>query len=481
MPPFARSNARSADAALFEPLEARQLLAAEITSFTATPQIIAPGELVTLEARVTGGTGGVKAVTFFLDRDNNGRWTRGFDESLRDVFAPVPGDPTLYRAVVASNITWPANARLAADVVDNANVWSTGGPETDSIDVKPHVFITDLAVEFVAGNFYKVSARIGKEGESNPPFSSTAGVTFYVDRNNDGRWTPGVDTHLDFITTPDAAGIYTNIVQVPLPWDAPQRVIAAAKDTRAAGNPWGPNRAAIPRITLGNMPEVVGLTVTVNNPKVPGAITVGETATITAQVSANFGIEAISFFYDKNGDGLWTPGVDVNLGQRFDNGFNTTGTYQITIPVTEAFLRGVQSIAAVAKDSSVRGNDNWGPPRQIQVRVARAPTVSNPQASPLIVPNGGVVTINVAARDDFGIRAVTAFLDVNQNDRFDPGVDNVSPGFGTRISGLATDGVWRLTITANVFITPATYKIYIATVDFQGLWSTRVLTTINVV
>jgi hypothetical protein len=466
-----------------EALERRDLMTnPTVTTFIALDTITAPGEAVTLRATATDDFG-IRAVSFFLDRNLNGRFDNGQDQPLGDVFTADAGNPGRYSLVVRPNTSWGPTGQVVADAVDVTGIWSAAPLRSVLINVAPLWEVSNFYIRPVGvGSVFIVEAEVARPQFAGAAETQVTGVTFFADRNNNGVWDgSSIDTDLGFVTTPDGSR-YSKLVTIDN-WVEPRRIVAAAKDSRLLGNPWGSPRVAAPRDGAGGIPFVNSVVITpVDPPQIPGAIVVGEWLRITADVTAaSPGIAAITFFADRNNNGRWDTGIDFDLGAQFVGGGPITGVFERLVQVREEIFPsgGFRAIAVAVKDASSRPNDTWSPNRSAYVRVVTPPQISNITTSVTSVPRTQSFFVDFDAPDDFGTRAASVFLDRNNNGLFDPGTDIVGTLVG-RIAGSTQNGRWRVSITTTGITTPGTYTLYVAGVDFEGAWGRRATGTIQV-
>ena len=202
-------------------------------------------------------------------------------------------------------------------------------------------------------------------------------------------------------------------------------------------------------------------------------------------------MRTVSVFYDRNNNGLWDSGVDIDLGFTSVAAGVTQTTVVLTGGLTQAMEGALGSINVVVQDRSNRGLDEWGPAMSRAVnRVLTPPRISNVTVvGGPSVPRNSTVTLEFDATDDFGLRAATAFLDATRNGLFDFGLDREG-GAATLLSGTDRAGRWRISIALDG-IAPGPYTIFLAGVDYfrgttdtggpvNGVWGPRVSTAITI-
>lgn len=463
-----------------EPLETREVFSAPVvTTFAATASILAPGESVTLRGTATDDFG-IRAVTFFVDRNANGRFDAGADESLGDVFTADPGNPGRYSLTITANTSWGNTPQFCCDAVDTTGVWS-GAPRATSVTVAPLWEVSQLFIRPVGAAAFIIEAMVHRPQVTGALETNPVGVTFFADRNANGRWDGStIDTDLGFVTNPDSEDRYIAVVTIQN-WVNPKRITAAVMDDRAAGNPWGPTRMAAPRDGAGGLPLITDVRIeSFDPPQIPGAVVNGEWFKITADATASAGIVAVTFYYDKNNNGLWDAGIDTDLGAQFVGNGQTQGTFERLVQARDELFTagGFQHIGVAVKDASGRPNDAWSPSHSGILRVITPPRINTPTTA-ASVARGQTITLEFNAPDDFATRTVSAFLDKNGNGLFDAGTDIVGTN-PIRFLGKAANGRWRITISTSGITSAGTFTLYMAGVDFEGGWGRRGSTTIQI-
>jgi hypothetical protein len=474
----ALARPRPLDLVALEPLEQRQVLAApEVTGFGATLSMVAPGDQVTLLGTATDESG-IRAMSFFLDRNSNGRFDNGTDQPLADVFTPDQWGR--YALGLVANESWGPAPAFGCNAVDNTGVWGVT-PGKLAINIAPRWEITELSGYQDTTIDWSFRAKLGRAHLEGAIETNVVGVTFFQDKNLNGRWDgPSIDTDFGFVQTPDPyTGEYV-LHKMMYPWTGPRRIVAAVLDDRAIGNGWGTPRSGAVRTAWGswNMPRVTELQVqTVNPPQVPGAVVNGEVFKIAGYIEG-YQMRAATCYYDKNANGLWDSGIDTDLGARFYTGDNYGVAFEVTVARDQLFAAGgFQRIAVAGRYQS--DTDDWGPSRTSIIRVIDPPKINSPSTSVASVPRGQSFFLEFNAPDDFGTRTVSGFLDRNNNGLYDAGIDIVATN-AVRIQGDTRNGRWRVTLSTLVINTPGTYRLYMAGVDFEGAWARRGTTIIQV-
>ncbi len=446
-----------------------------------------------VSAAVTDPTG-IRATTFFLDMDGNGRWTPNIDVSLETFFAT--GTSITRQNTFATDLSGRTSVSICVDAVDTAGNWR-GAVVIGSATQPAAPQVTALWIEEQFPDVFEIVADAKGPGQYGASSTDIAEVQFFIDQNNNKAFDALTDRMLGgqttFATLANGERRFTVIFDISsAPWD--RNGVFAAVITTGTGTTFGTQlssiRQATVRGTLGGVPLITSITTEVGINPGNGSTTFatpGTAVRVTANWSAVSGGRAVTFFFDRNNNGLWDPANDFDLGFRFVTG--TSGTVNFTSAALPASVVGFGSIAAAVQDLSGRGADAWGPARTDSIRQIRGvPAVSNISAPPS-TPLNSTLTFTARMRDDYGVRAGSAFLDINGNG-LDAGDLRVTTF--TRLSGNERDGVWQFSLNLTG-LAAGTYSIYVAGVDFytghssqpggatSGLWGPRTAFSITVV
>lgn len=366
------------------------------------PPSAGAGQIMRLTANVTDSA--PRAVTWFIDRLANFRFDPGIDVDLGADFNG--NDGWSIDVLVTSQMA--GRSVIMADAVDEQGAWAgatagtamwiSAGPIVAFITTSPS---TNL---FAKGETVTLTAAVSAGIQ-------LTGVTFFLDANGDGGWTPGTD--VDLGTDTNAAGGWTKTFTVGSTWPA-------------AGARFGAN--GFNGATFGDFSKTTSLVDFSVGPLVgsittPSSVTWNESFTVIATNLRGSNVRAVSFFFDADHNGFWTPGFDTDLGADFDgsNGWSIT-----TIGRTTWFPESNGRIVA----SAVNTNGAWGRGTSTNAfPVYDRPRVSNPGFSsngtigPNIVTFGATGSLTVDFVASAGVVSATFFVDIDQNGRWTPGTD----------------------------------------------------------
>lgn len=193
----------------------------------------------------------------------------------------------------------------------------------------------------------------------------------------------------------------------------------------------------------------------------PDPAPTGIAATVVVDASATSGVRAVSIFRDVDGNGRWTSGIDQALGDIF--AASQDGRFRRNIVPQSSWGRAVRIVA-----DAVSNTGQWtGAPRSTTFTNNARPTATLAELSASGVARGANVTVNIDASDDTSVRAVTAFLDVDNNGAWTGGVDR---DLGSDLTRDPVTGRFAITFaTTSEMGSGGTVRV--DAVDADGAWS----------
>lgn len=382
-------------------LESRQLFSPSILSYAIEPNVVTPGDSVTLSVLPTSSAP-VRAVTFFRDLDGNGRWTPGTDVDLGAVFTP---SGSFYNKTITTDITWPRNTRICADVVDTNGQWCIA-PTSRNLTVNrlPTISVLNVnpAANIPRGSNITVSVTASDD-------AGVVAASLFLDIDNDGYWTPGTDTALGdiFNGTPSGSNtIFTKSITTNTSWPSSVTLCADVRDTNGR---WTQIPLSQPITTRAINPLTARVTSISGDDESSAGGTRDRILTVT--VTGDTAVKAATAFIDFDNNGRWTPNMDVSLGTIF--GFPNGGNYDFNVPATQD-LRGADSIPVVADAVDVLGTWTTNTVQYAlfdvgHIQITQFTAFSGPPTSYRFV----VDTDSPAGFD--AVAAVRVFIDSNNN------------------------------------------------------------------
>ncbi len=451
-----------------EPLEPRVVLSAPpvVHGLTIPDEAaISGGRPVTVTARVTDDVG-VRGVTYFLDYNEDGEWTPGVDRHLGQRFAPDPGTTDRYSLTFAFD--WdmmqfdaPVGSlglRFAVNAVDTDGQWPVNAFTRDVLIVERPVVSQIVALPL---NTFETRLTALVDSPFAVPASNPRGVTFWFDANGNGRWDPGIDTHLAYTEAAVGPGGREFTVDVPVNpgWPHPRHFAAAARDDRPSPDRLGPPSVAVERGTGAPPPAVDQLVLhsTAIRPRV--SVVAGYAVELRVEWSTP-GVTALTFFRDVNQNGLWDYTIDQHLTHAIPT---APGSHTASIVIDKAWGGGRTAIGvALRTDPGVLGNDGWSPVRSVFFVTRFEAWIAPPSSTVIDASPGGAFALDITARDDRAVRSAVAFLDFNGDGRLGPG----EPAFaGVRLSSAPGPvAMFRVSLVAP--LTPGSYSLGVYAFDF---------------
>lgn len=468
----------------FEPieeLEARALMSAPVLGdieFGSTfPTAYQPTRI---SVDVTDDTG-VRAATFFMDRNGNGRWDPFVDQPLGDDF--TRDQDGRFSVTATPDGTWPAYpdyARIVADAVDIDGQWATQRPTRTMVFIGLPVissFWASIVPQFEGQPqpFLQITLAAKVDEPFVYPYGAT-NVTFFLDRNFNATWDPGVDVDFGEAIDRDDRGYRTRSAVVFGGALGGQLCAVPFRSLSAPGERFGaPVVATFVRQNSSFLPgpPVVTRTLAFNqtNPNaqffLPGERMRIEFVADTPDTFRDVPrLEAATLFFDANFDQRWTPGVDTDLGAHFFAPDTLRGIGRIEFTVTAEM--GFDSRPFVL---TTRAGGNWGPTYTAWPKLASRPWIENATPTAPRFAANGTVLLDVESRDDGASRELFAWVDRNNDGIFQLGEAYEQGGLrlGFDPQNFRSQN-WRVTITlTGLDYTPGTYSVGIIARDYQGL------------
>jgi hypothetical protein len=431
----------------------------------------------------------VRAVTFFYDYDDNGAWTPGVDDSIGTV--PRSGSSNHYVLSAVTDFGGREHVRILADASDYDDSWApTRG---SAIAQNGNGFVSEFEAHPKSGTDVEFEMKYVFPRYFNRLPPSSASYFLFKDVNKNGQFESATDVVITSGTTAvDGQGKARLRPRLTLGsdfsttnWYGTALVSTTSGDL--ASNIISPVRIAVSRSENANLPQITAMDSQVGSSGEFGAV--GATYTLTGTWSAASGGRVLSFFFDRNLNGMWDAGTDVDLGGQAISG--ASGSFVKTGTVAAGMV-GYGAFAAVVADVTT-GSESWSQPVSDDVtQIFAAPTVQAATIASTTVAVGSTLNFDVSFGDDSGVRAGTGFIDVNGDGLFNGTDSQYASSTLSLISGTRTSGVMRISL-ATAGLGAGTYTVYLAVADFHhgessssggvtnGLWSHRYAVQVTLV
>lgn len=386
----------------------------------------------------------VQAASAFLDQNGNARWDNGTDIALGNDFTrdSVTGRFQITFAITQA-MGWQGSVYV--DVVDNNNSWA-GQPRLAGVfSVTSGPTLSNLAYSVLMNDATTLEQTFVFSVNAADDVAVTA-VTFFIDHDRNGRWTPGTDASLGTTRTPTSGSRFEVMTTTYMLEAASIPIIADAMDDRGVWSPVRPTVNAVPILPAQITTFVVD---DVNSMRASWEVQQrGEQAPISGGIRTS-----IELFADTNQNDLIDPADTLiwssPLGQ---------SARRIALTLTADHLRMVPSTPFNWISRSVH-QLNGGAPFHGATRighrfnmvnvgpVVRSIAVSTPGFASTLNTPWTVTVDGTSGSASFGA-PYWLYYDNNNNGRFDTGMD---VDLGSQISTEFNDTkVWNGTFTANM-------------------------------
>lgn len=377
-----------------------------VVNSVVVPPSAGAGQTINVSATVSDSD--PASVFWYIDRLPNFRYDAGTDVAIGTDSNGNDGwqlnalvlESWAGRSVIMAEATDAQGARSAS--VSGGAAWISAGPIVAFISTTPA-----LSDGFAAGQSVTITAHVS----TGIPLT---GVTYFLDYNGDVAFTPGVDIPLGEDRDPN--GGWTLQLTIPTGW---QHLSARFAANAFNSVRFGDFSTATNRVSFSNGPLVRSVVTSSQQ------LTWGESFTISAPVVDGGNIRAVTFFYDADMNGRWSPGIDTDLGADF----NGTNGWSITATVSSSWM--VTHFGYFVANA-VNTSGAWGTTTRLSsvVSIFDRPRLSDPTVSSpgLIGPNtitfGSIGDVGASATANaFGVVAFTFFVDIDQNGSWTSGTD----------------------------------------------------------
>ncbi len=454
-----------------------------VNFINATQNTIAPGEQFLLSITATSPIP-LRAATFFVDLDRNGRYGRGADIPLGDVWQPIPGTNT-YRISATAGWDWgyglglnnilqlnDTGVAIYGNVVDVNGTWGTTAVGT-LMQLVPRANINSLSATGTATTVQlTASASASSTGAwSGPRIGEANGLrdmTFFHDANRNDRFDVG-DSILGVV--PFVAGGSSTLTlnaSTQANWPFPRHFGAFVTDSRAQGNGVSDTRTAVIVGDNADLQNVLPTTASINRVMLHNTpdhlITAGDNTAVNAVVrpalGSSIGLASAIAFYDNDHNGRFDPARDQLIQEQAVTPLGGTARFDFAITGLPG-VAGQVHVAVAAKDALGR----IGNARSWIALVGRPPEIQNISTAIITQGNSRLLRITIdASNGNLGIREINATIDPRSSSAFSP------------FSGTLQNGRWVLSIDL-AGIAPGEHDLFLRV---SNIYRREVLTHVNV-
>ncbi|MDX2148326.1 MAG: hypothetical protein SFZ23_12465 [Planctomycetota bacterium] len=264
-------------------------------------------------------------------------------------------------------------------------------------------------------------------------------ATWFLDLDGNRWWTRGVDRDLGatWAPTPNpTSATLRKTVPVDASWPAQAVIMTDVVD--ALGNTSGRPRAIEITRVNPSLPTILAAGAQQN------LAVIGETVTLETTAADADGVRLATWFIDIDGNRWWTRGVDRDLGATFASTPNPqVTTLRKTVTVDSSW----PAQAVIMTDVVDSRGTTSGRPRAIELPRAAPPIEGTMTFSRSVIAPGEAVDLTVQLTGLGSVGSVSFFVDMNENRRWDAGIDQPFGVATSPVSG--SPGTWRLSTTAE--------------------------------
>jgi hypothetical protein len=278
-------------------------------------------------------------------------------------------------------------------------------------------------------------------------------ATFFRDVNGNGRWDSGVDVDLGATFAPATGNTWRRTLTVPNTWTGTINIVA---DARGSSGVWSGAPIAT-TVGINTRPTVDSFTA-------PGTGASGVSFDLETTASDSDGtVRAVTWFLDRNSNGVWDNGIDTSLATSFapvsGNTYRATVTPNSSWPINA-------NIVTDAQDNNLAWASNQRSSTVVISGVSSRPVVSSLVIRQDASADGKRMTATVTATDNSAVLAATFFIDNDLDGAWTPNVDQ---SLGTTFTSSGPNQ-FSITFTTD-FNGRDSITIVGDAVDHDGLWS----------
>ena len=283
--------------------------------------------------------------------------------------------------------------------------------------------------------------------------SGVRAATLFRDVNANGSFDAGIDQPLGDIFVPNAQGKFVRTIVPGADWSRSTRLGINAVDTLGQWSATGARRVDL---TVNQAPSFQSAALSSTT------VAEGQPLFVRATATDDVSVRATSAFLDINGDGRWTSGSDIALGDSFAPDGN--GQFTIAANATPAWNDGSGSVNVYI--AAVDGEGAWTAPRLVgNVTVVPRPVISSFTADWASVQpgmSGNPLKLQVTASN---AAAATFWLDLNGDGRWTAGTD-----FSLGDQRVSSGGTFTLYVPSDL-AGRSSARVCADVVSASGVWA----------
>ena len=383
-------------------------------------------DLLSITVRAADDTS-IRAITAFIDRNGDGRWTGGTDTSLGTSFVMNGAGNFVINAAAAA--AWHAaggSASIRVDTVDSDGAWAAATRLAGTVQVSPAPVIASFTVQWdsvqAGSTLNPLKLMLATTAET-----SAVAATFWLDLDGNGRWSPGTDFSLGD-SREQQGGVFILRVQSDLAGRGSVQIGASAVSSAGI---WAFTPAS-ESIAILRVPAITSFVVDVNG----ATIILGAEAFYPPTTSVGGAqVSMVDVFADVNFNGVFDTGVDTFVVSIAPGIALSNGTWRHRVQLSSAQVASLPSVdfrwmvsprIAIDGVQTIAGAGRFALPHhfvigdpvltRITVTIDAASNIS--QALP-----GAAYSVETSAFVASGVEAITLFWDANLNNRWDSDVD----------------------------------------------------------
>ena len=383
-------------------------------------------DLFSITVRAADDTS-IRAVTAFVDRNGDGRWTGGTDISLGTSYAVNGAGNFVINA--SANPAWHVlggSASIVVDAVDTDGAWVMTPRIAGSLQVNPAPVISSFTAVWdsvQAGS----PANLLKLTLTASASAPAAAATFWLDLDGNGRWNAGTDFSLG-----ESRQLVNGSFVIRVPTDLAQRAnVQIGASAVSATGMWSFTPAVASVSQLRNA-TITNFLVDING----STIIVGAEAYYPPTASASAAqVSLVDIIADVNFNGVFDAGIDTLIASIAPTSALANGTWRHRATLSAGQVAAIPAVnfrwiasprIAIEGGQTIAGAARFAVPHHFVIGdpvltriVATIDGASNIERADA----GSAYSVEVSAFVASNVGALTLFWDTNLNNRWDSDAD----------------------------------------------------------